>query len=55
VKRFKVLSWLAALVAIGTAVWWWRVGRGPEITAVAPSRGTAVEIVYATGAVEPVA
>jgi membrane fusion protein (multidrug efflux system) len=54
VKRFKVLIWLAALVAIGTVVWWWRVGRGPEITAGAPWRGTAVEIVYATGAVEPV-
>ena len=51
-KRFKVLIWLAALVAIGT-VWWWRIGRGPEITAVAPWRA-AVEIVYATGAVEPV-
>ena len=33
---------------------WWRFGRGPEVAAVAPTRGTAVEIVYATGAVEPV-
>ncbi len=53
-KRGKILLWLAVLVALAGAVWWWRVGRGPEITAVAAWRGTAVEIVYATGAVEPV-
>jgi membrane fusion protein (multidrug efflux system) len=54
VKRFKVLIWLALAAAIGAGTWWWRIGRGPEVTAVAPWRGTAVEIVYATGAVEPV-
>jgi RND family efflux transporter MFP subunit len=49
----RVLAVLAiALVAV--AVWWWRFGRGPEVTVAAPSRGTAAEIVYATGAVEPV-
>ncbi len=31
-----------------------RFGRGPEIAAVAATRGTAAEIVYATGGVEPV-
>ena len=36
------------------AQFWWRYGRGPEIVAVAAQSGTAVEIVYATGAVEPV-
>jgi RND family efflux transporter MFP subunit len=47
------LAALAVLVAIllGT---WWRFGRGTEITVAMPSRGTAVEIVYATGSVEPV-
>ena len=47
---------LVALVAISVigALLWWRFGRGPEVTTVAPSRGTAVEIVYATGTVEPV-
>ncbi len=35
-------------------MWWVRVGRGPEVRAAPPSRGTAVEIVYATGAIEPV-
>lgn len=39
----------AALVAV-----WWRYGQGPEVAAVAATRGTAVEIVYATGGVEPV-
>ncbi|MEZ5891087.1 MAG: efflux RND transporter periplasmic adaptor subunit [Xanthobacteraceae bacterium] len=33
--------------------WWFIYGRGPAVTAVAAARGTAVEIVYATGAVEP--
>jgi RND family efflux transporter MFP subunit len=50
--RSLILLVIAAAVAAG--VWWWRVGRGPEVNAVAPSRGTAAEIVYATGAVEPV-
>jgi RND family efflux transporter MFP subunit len=54
VKRGKILLWLAVLMALAGAAWWWRVGRGPEVTAVSPWRGTAVEIVYATGAVEPV-
>ena len=31
-----------------------RFGRGPEVTAIAAVRGTAAEIVYATGGVEPV-
>jgi RND family efflux transporter MFP subunit len=43
-----------AIAVLAAAFWWWRFGGGPEVTVVAPSRGTAVEIVYATGAVEPV-
>ena len=39
------------LLAAGS---WWRFGSGPQIAAVAAVRGTAVEIVYATGGVEPV-
>ncbi len=42
---------IALLLAAGL---WWRFGRGPEVVAVAAARGTAVEIVYATGGVEPV-
>ena len=53
-KRLRLLVWLAVLATAAVALWWWRYGRGPEIAAVAPWRGTAVEIVYATGAVEPV-
>jgi len=33
---------------------WWRYGRAPVVTAAAVTRGTAAEIVYATGGVEPV-
>ena len=49
----RTLTFLVALAAIA-ALLWWRFGRGPEVMAVAPTRGTAVEIVYGTGAVEPV-
>jgi len=42
---------IAAVLAAGV---WWRYSRLPEVGAVAAYRGTAVEIVYATGGVEPV-
>ena len=44
----------ALLVLLIAAALWWRLGRAPEVAAVMPTRGTAVEIVYGTGAVEPV-
>lgn len=44
----------ALLTAAVAAIWWLWIGRGPIVTVVAPTRGTAAEIVYATGAVEPV-
>ena len=48
------MFWIAlGLVLIGAQLMW-RYGRGPEVVAVAAQSGTAVEIVYATGAVEPV-
>jgi RND family efflux transporter MFP subunit len=50
----RILAWIVIAVAAGAAFWWFMFGRGPEVAAVAPARGTAVEIVYATGAVEPV-
>lgn len=53
-RYVKPIVWILLIAAVAAAVWWWRVGRGPEVTAVAPTRGTAAEIVYATGAVEPV-
>lgn len=52
-KLLRILVWLAILAA-GAGVAWWLYGRGAEVTAALPTRGTAVEIVYATGAVEPV-
>jgi RND family efflux transporter MFP subunit len=44
-----VIAVLAAALA-----WWWLYARMPEGSVVTPTRGAAVEIVYATGAVEPV-
>lgn len=45
---------MAIVLALAAAAGWWRYGRGTLVTAVAAKRGTAVEIVYATGGVEPV-
>jgi RND family efflux transporter MFP subunit len=42
---------LVAAALAGLA--WWRFGRPAEVAFTAPYRGTAVEIVYGTGAVEP--
>ena len=51
----KGIAWTAAGVLVAAAAaWWWLVGSVPIVTAVTPVRGTAVEIVYATGAVEPI-
>ena len=50
----KFLIWLVLAVLVAGAGLWWRYGRGVEVAAVAAHRGTAVEIVYGTGTVEPV-
>ena len=52
----KLRTWAGALfaVAVAAAAAWWFYGRGPEVTVATASTGTAVEIVYATGGVEPV-
>ena len=53
--RLKVIVWaVVGVIVAAAAAWWWLIGSTPMVTAVAPVRGTAVEIVYATGAVEPV-
>ncbi len=49
----KPLLAVAVLLVLAAGLWWLRYGGGPEVSAVAATRGTAVEIVYATGAVEP--
>lgn len=53
-REVRPLYLIAAVLVFAAAIWSWRAVRGPEVTVVAPARGTAVEIVYATGAVEPV-
>ena len=50
--RRLILAVLVAAIA-ASFVWWW-FGRGREVGAAASTRGTAAEIVYATGPVEPV-
>ena len=51
-RRVLIVTVLIVLLAAGAG--WWRFGRGPQVAAAPASRGTAVEIVYATGGVEPV-
>jgi RND family efflux transporter MFP subunit len=50
-RRWHVIA--GAVVLASGALWWW-LGRGQQVTVATVVRGTAVEIVYATGAVEPV-
>ncbi len=50
-RRLIILAVIVLVIAAGA---WWRYGRGPQVGSVAAARGTAVEIVYATGGVEPV-
>lgn len=52
IRRIVFLALLVAIVAGGGA--FWRYSHLPRVAAVAATRGTAVEIVYATGGVEPV-
>src|SRR5579859_1337317 len=49
-RRAAVIA--AVIVATGAALWWW-LGRGTPVTVAQAKIGTAAEIVYATGAVEP--
>ncbi len=49
----KTLIWLLVVASLAGGAGWWFF-RPIEVTLVTPERGTAVEIVYGTGAVEPV-
>lgn len=53
-KQRRVLIGLGVVLLLVVVAGWWRFGRGPQVASVAAARGTAVEIVYATGGVEPV-
>jgi RND family efflux transporter MFP subunit len=48
-----VLYGILAVIAVAAALWWY-LGRAQAVTTATVTRGTAAEIVYATGAVEPV-
>ena len=51
-RRFYIIAAIVILAA--GAAFWWRYGQSPQVGAAVAARGTAVEIVYATGGVEPV-
>ena len=53
--RSRRARWaLALLAALALTAAWWAFGMGTEVRIVAPVRGDAAEVVYATGNVEPV-
>ncbi|HMA56977.1 MAG TPA: efflux transporter periplasmic adaptor subunit, partial [Pseudolabrys sp.] len=52
-KRHRLLIVLL-IVLLATGAGWWTLARAPQVAAMPATRGTAVEIVYATGGVEPV-
>jgi RND family efflux transporter MFP subunit len=54
VNFFRAATWGLVILAGAAAALWWHYGRSIEVTTVAAARGTAAEIVYATGTVEPV-
>ena len=54
VKQRQILIRASIVALAAAAAGWWYLERGPRASAVAAVRGTAVEIVYATGGVEPV-
>ena len=53
-KQRKLLIIAAIVLLLALAAGWWRFGHGTQVASVPAARGTAVEIVYATGGVEPV-
>ncbi len=53
-KTRRILIVAGVLLAAALAAGWWVVTLVPKVTAAPATRGTAVEIVYATGGVEPV-
>jgi multidrug efflux pump subunit AcrA (membrane-fusion protein) len=53
-RSLRALTWILVLAAGVATAWWWSYGRSIEVATVAIARGTAAEIVYATGTVEPV-
>ena len=48
----KILLWLLVVAGAAAGAGWWFF-RPAEVDVAIPQRGTAVEIVYGTGAVEP--
>ena len=53
-KKGRFFIAALAVLALAGAAGWWAYGLAPRVVAAAAKRGTAVEIVYATGGVEPV-
>lgn len=54
-KKFpKTLRWLLPLLLLAGIGAYLALGRGPRVDTARPTRGPAVEAVYATGTVEPV-
>ena len=56
IARAKALHpaiWLVALVVVGVIIWMAQDALRPTVKVVEPRRGSAAEVVYATGTIEP--
>ncbi len=51
-RTWPIVTSLALLLAAGAALYWWRAGP-LTVAVIAPTRGAAVDAIYATGTVEP--
>lgn len=52
-RKFLIILLLALLAGAGAYAWWTGYGFQPQVKTVAVKKGSAAEVVYATGTVEP--
>ncbi|HUG60485.1 MAG TPA: efflux transporter periplasmic adaptor subunit, partial [Methylomirabilota bacterium] len=52
-RRSTIPAVLIVAIAAAGAVWWWRYGVATPVTVREATTGTAAEVVYASGNVEP--
>lgn len=52
-RKFLIVLFLALVAGAGAYAWWTGYGIQPQVKTVAVKKGSAAEVVYATGTVEP--
>jgi RND family efflux transporter MFP subunit len=51
--RRLAVTFLILLALVAAGAWWWRIGTVPDVRLITVGTGSAAEIVYASGTVEP--